>query len=78
MMERKVIQVGSSIGITLPLEFAKQERIRVGDIIQIEATKSKRRTKKLRPTNSVRPEILGMAQDVIEEYRPLLKKLSDA
>jgi len=44
-MERKIIQVGSSVGLTLPLSLIRSQDLKLGDFVEIEIKKVRRAVK---------------------------------
>lgn len=77
MIERNVIKVGTSVGVTLPKEFVDQERVRIGDRIQFEPQKVSSR-KQAQARKTIRPEVIEWVNQFIEEDRDLLELLKNA
>ncbi|MBI2485010.1 hypothetical protein HYW18_02610 [Candidatus Uhrbacteria bacterium] len=74
MMERKIIRVGTSAAVILPQGMLKEAGVKIGDVAQVAISKPWKRA----ASTPKHPNILKIAEEVIEEYRPLLKKLAGA
>lgn len=73
-MQRKLIKVGSSAAVLVPKAVLDELKVKIGDTIHVEMAK------KARPVapSVVDPEIVQWTKDFIDQYRPLLKRLSKA
>ncbi len=80
-MAQKVIQVGSSAGITIPPAILNSMRVRLGDTIDLVPQPESdsitinivRKTKK----TVVNKDLIAWAEDAIARYRPALEALRD-
>jgi putative addiction module antidote len=73
-MTQKVLQIGSSAGITIPKEALKKHHIQVGDEISVEITDTGLSVK---PLFKVEGELVEWTKSFIEKYRPALEALKD-
>jgi putative addiction module antidote len=73
-MTQKVLQIGSSAGITISKDALKKLGIRVGDDISVEIENDGLR---VTPITSVNPELIDWAKGFIEKYRPALEALKN-
>ncbi len=80
-MAQKVIQIGSSIGVTIPKDMAEAMKIHVGDAVEVKVNEgegslsvvpSAQKRKAL-----VDRELVDWIEDAIERYRPALEALAD-
>ena len=76
-MTQKVLQVGSSAGITLSKELLRSLRLRVGDRVQIQPD-VKRGGLLVLPVrrSKVNSELIQWTDAMIEKYRPALEALA--
>jgi putative addiction module antidote len=77
-MAQKVIQIGSSAGITLSPEVLETIGLKVGDIVHVSGNRHEvlvRPAEKAKPT--IEPEILSWTNTFIDKNRALLERLSD-
>jgi len=80
-MAQKLIQIGSSAGVTIPPSILEAMRIRVGDSIEVAAHPDqgvisitpKRKEKKGRANK----DLVAWVEEAIERYRPALEALAD-
>lgn len=80
-MLQKVIQVGNSAAVTIPKDFLKKVRLKIGDQIMVE-TDQAMQTLSIRPKTApkrlpITPEFARWVEQFIEEYRPILDKLAN-
>lgn len=78
-MTRKIIKIGSSVGITLPKALLTQMGLSVGDAVVISEDKNtgcvsiEPEKKKYAPDK----ENVEWAKEFVERYRPALEELAD-
>lgn len=72
IMQRKLIKVGTSVGVIIPKAILDEQKMKIGDIIHVEV--SKKAHERTHPT--IDPKLIQWTEEFIEEYRPLLKKLA--
>lgn len=78
-MEQKVIQIGSSAGITISKSAMQELGIKVGDIV-VTATNAAKKIFSVQPKeakSTVDPEVLSWTNKFIEKNRELLERLAD-
>ena len=73
-MTQKVLQLGSSAGMTISKDALKKLGIRVGDQITVEIEEGGLR---VTPVTSVSGELVDWTKDFVEKYRPALEALKD-
>lgn len=76
-MKQKVIQIGSSVGITMSKETLEELGVNVGDFVETTAANHT-----LTVTPQVKPatenaELVAWAEEAVERYRPALEALKD-
>ncbi|HVB20303.1 MAG TPA: hypothetical protein VNF51_03460 [Candidatus Paceibacterota bacterium] len=77
-MAQKVIQIGSSAGITLSPDLLETIGIKIGDTVAVSASKSEVVVRPIRANKpTIDPEILSWTNAFIEKNRELLERLSD-
>ena len=76
-MERKLIKVGTSFGVTFPVDYVRKERLKLGDTICMNLEKVSSRKQASKRT-VIRPEVIEWVNRFIEEDRDLLELLKDA
>ncbi len=80
-MAQKVIQIGSSIGVTIPKDMAEQMKIHVGDAVEVKINQAEGSLSVVPTTHkrkaSVDRELVDWIEDAIERYRPALEALAD-
>ena len=74
-MVQKVLQIGSSAGITLSKTLLSELGLKIGDQVQVKIDKN-RRTVIIEPNIHIDRELLDWTEKFIEEYRPALKALA--
>jgi antitoxin component of MazEF toxin-antitoxin module len=77
-MLRKVIQVGSSAAVILPKEALKEQKVRVGDMVDITFAKKQTRHFSLKSDARIDPHVLRLTRECMDEYRDLLNMLERA
>lgn len=65
-MTQKLLQIGSSVGITVPKQYLKEHGLKVGDEVEIS----------IKPAHKVRKELLDWTDSFIEKYRSALEALA--
>ena len=65
-MTQKLLQIGSSVGITVPKQYLKERGLKVGDEVEIS----------IKPAHKINKELLDWTDDFIEKYRPALEALA--
>jgi len=80
-MAQKVIQIGSSIGVTIPKDVAEQMKIHVGDAVEVKINQAEGSLSVVPSARkrkaSVDRELVNWIEDAIERYRPALEALAD-
>lgn len=71
IMQRKLIKVGTSAAVLIPAEAMKEQRLKIGDLVEIEMAKATAARKK----PAVDPEIFEWTEKFRKRYQPLLNKL---
>ncbi len=65
-MDRKLIKIGTSVGVTLQKDYLRKERLKLGDTVRFhpeKVTAKKRSTKRA----AIRPEVIAIHKRVLEE-----------
>lgn len=79
-MFQKIIQVGNSAAVTIPKDFLKNFRLKVGDrvVVQVnpDIAEISIRPQEAKKRISLKPEFLRWLNKFIAEYRPALKELA--
>ncbi len=75
-MEQKVIQIGSSAGVTIPKSALEELGVKIGDTIETNIEK-KVFSVRSKSINNIDPAILTWTNKFIEENRELLERLAD-
>lgn len=79
-MLQKIIQVGNSLAITIPKDFARQAKLRRGEEVAVETDVTSKtllvKPKQLAGKESLTPEFFSWLNKTIEEYRPILEELA--
>ncbi len=75
-MTRKILQIGSSVGITIPKSALKELNMSVGDEVVFTVDSARKRASFELPTK-VDGELVSWTRDFIEKYRPALDSLKD-
>ncbi len=78
-MEQKVIQIGSSAGITISKSTLEELGIKVGDVV-VTATDAAKKIFSVKPKESkanIDPEVLTWTNKFIEKNHELLERLAD-
>lgn len=73
-MQRKLIKVGTSAAVLIPKALLDEQGMKIGDTIHIEVSKKSRATS----ASPIDPSVIQWTDRLIEEYRPLLKKLASS
>ncbi|MDP3645668.1 MAG: MazF family transcriptional regulator [bacterium] len=80
-MAQKIIQIGSSAGVTLSPDTLEALHIRVGDTVEVSVHPSARvltvRPKRDLGNNTVNPDVVAWANVFIDKNRKLLERLAD-
>ena len=74
-MVQKVLQIGSSAGVTLPKTLLQELGLKIGDQVQVRIDK-KRKVVIIEPNIEIDRELLDWTERFIEKYRPALKALA--
>ena len=74
-MTQKVLQIGSSAGVTLPKILLEELGLKIGDQVQVKIDKN-RKTVVIEPNIQIDRELLDWTEKFIEQYRPALKALA--
>jgi antitoxin component of MazEF toxin-antitoxin module len=75
-MEQKVKQIGSSAGVTISKTAMEKLGIKVGDVVNTEAT-TEAFLVRPKTTAPIDPGVLAWTNKFIEKNRELLKRLAD-
>ena len=75
-MEQKVIQIGSSAGITMSKSTMEELGVKIGDTVETDTAK-KVFTVRSRTKTVIDPEILQWGQEFIDKNRALLERLKN-
>ena len=65
-MTQKLLQIGSSVGVTVPKQYLKEHGLKVGDEVEVS----------IKPAHKINKELLDWTDDLIEKYRPALEALA--
>ncbi|OGZ44829.1 MAG: hypothetical protein A3J54_00640 [Candidatus Ryanbacteria bacterium RIFCSPHIGHO2_02_FULL_45_13b] len=65
-MIQKLLQIGSSVGVTVPKQYLIKQGLKVGDEVEIS----------IKPARKVKNELLDWTDEFIKKYRPALEALS--
>ncbi|TSC79266.1 MAG: hypothetical protein G01um101429_501 [Parcubacteria group bacterium Gr01-1014_29] len=65
-MTQKLLQIGSSAGVTIPKKYLKEYGLKVGDEVEIS----------IKPARKVKKELLDWTDEFIKKYRPALEALA--
>ena len=77
-MAQKVIQIGSSAGITLSPDMLETIGVKVGDTVNVSASNNEAIVRPVRHTKpTIDPEILSWTNKFIDKNRELLERLAD-
>jgi antitoxin component of MazEF toxin-antitoxin module len=79
-MEHKIIQIGSSIGVVLPAQEARDEGFVLGEAVSVTRESGRFIIEKKVPVKNKsvgNPELIAWAEDAVERYRPALEALKD-
>jgi len=80
-MAQKIIQIGSSAGVTLSPDTLEALNVKVGDTVEMSVHPSARvltvRPKGDRAKNSVNPDVIAWTNVFIDKNRKLLERLAD-
>jgi putative addiction module antidote len=74
-MMQKLLQIGSSAGVTIPKKSLKDLGLTIGDEVIVEIDK-KRESVSIRSARKVDRELLDWTDKFIEKYRPALEALA--
>lgn len=74
-MTQKVLQIGTSAGVTIPKSALQELRLNIGDKIEIVVDK-KHRALSIKPIITVDEELIAWTDTFIEAYRPALEALA--
>lgn len=80
-MTQKIIKVGNSAALTLPIQFLKEANLKIGDEMTVETNGKLKyviaKPKKLGDqVSSLTPEFKEWLDNFMVEYKPILKKLA--
>lgn len=79
-MLQKIIQVGNSAAVTIPKDFLRTSRLKIGDSVMVEIDSDISQIS-IRPQEtakrvSLTPEFLRWLKKFTDEYRPVLEELA--
>lgn len=74
-MNRKIISIGDSVGVTLPQKAIQQLGLSVGDEVVVDYNPRQRKIE-MSPIASVDPDIVRLTSNFIKRYRTALNALS--
>ena len=75
-MTRKIIQIGDSIGVTIPKSIREKFNLAVGEEVEITEDEDKIMLRKVQ-NDAVDPELASWTDEFIDEYRGALEALAD-
>lgn len=75
-MTRKILQIGSSVGLTIPKDALAQLNMSIGDEVVLTVDSARKRMFIELPA-TVDGELVTWTKDFIEKYRPTLEALKD-
>ena len=76
-MTRKILQIGSSVGVTIPKSILDKLGLEVGEEVEIREENGKVSLEKASGENMVDPELAEWTDEFIDTYRPALEELAD-
>ena len=76
-MAQKVIQIGSSAGITLAPDILHKLSLKVGDAVHVSSGAHEILVKPVKSTPTIDQEVLVWTNEFIEKNRALLERLAD-
>lgn len=80
IMLQQIIRVGNSAAITIPKDFLRETKIKIGDQILVEADSTAKtiilKPKKTKKASLISPELGRWTKNFIKKYRPLLDELA--
>ena len=80
-MLQKIIQVGNSLAVTIPKDFAQKAKLRRGEEVAVETDVISKtflvKPKQLAGRQTLTPEFFSWLNKTIEEYRPILDELAN-
>lgn len=79
-MTQKIIKVGNSAAMLIPADFLKEADMKIGDEIAVEYNAKIKmffgKPKELADKTTLTPEFKDWLDNIMEEYKPILKKLA--
>lgn len=79
-MLQQIIRVGNSAAITIPKDFLRETKIKIGDQILVEANLTTKtiilKPKKAKLASPISPEFSSWTKNFIKKYQPLLDELA--
>ena len=78
-MNKKVIRIGTSAGITISREALDVLGVGIGDIVEMSTTQGVLTVKPVHPKSDspIDPQVLQWGQEFIDKNKELLKRLKD-
>ena len=79
-MLQQIIRVGNSSAVTIPKDFLRETKMKIGDRILLETNLTTKtiilKPKKARLASLISPEFNSWTKNFIKKYRPLLDELA--
>ena len=78
--ERKVIKIGKSYGVTLPVEMLAEQGIQYGDMVEVKTDKDTitiRKVQKVSLPDGISPDFFEILEETAQLHGEALKKLVD-
>lgn len=78
--ERKVIKIGKSYGVTLPVEMLAEQGIQYGDMVEVNTDKDTitiRKVQKVSLPDGISPDFFEILEETAQLHGEALKKLVD-
>ncbi|GAA4077172.1 AbrB/MazE/SpoVT family DNA-binding domain-containing protein [Amphibacillus indicireducens] len=78
--ERKVIKIGKSYGVTLPIEMLAEQGIQCGDMVEVKTDKDTitiRKVQKVSLPDGISPDFFEILEETAQLHGEALKKLVD-
>lgn len=76
-MTRKILQIGSSVGVTIPKSILDKLGLEAGEEVEVREENGEILLEKASGDSVVDPELAEWTDKFIDTYRPALEELSD-
>ena len=81
MKTQKIIKVGNSLAITLPVSFVREGNLKIGDELVVETTPAYQtmfvKPKKMANKKHLTPEFYNWLENVSKKYEDVIKELAN-